>query len=1136
MNKDILRLLLNACVVGVLTMLLGLISAITWTVQGQTSGENRSAEMHSITYTQLQQMFYKVDIEKEISLDIHNLSLQQALREIARQTGLSLSYRGDILVDKTVTLQENSISVIDALDYIMDGTGLDYNFSRNGHLLITKADELMKEEIIQAIVRGTVIDELTGEALPGVNILVQGTTDMGTTTNIDGYFELSVPDLNQTLVFSYIGYITKELAIDGNEELFIELKQDVQLLESLIVVGYGTQQRRDITGSVRQISGRDLEVQPSLSTSAGLMGKVPGLQVIQSSGQPGADQPILRIRGTGTLGDSSPLILIDGVQSDMHDIPSSDVESITVLKDASASAIYGSRAANGVILVTTRRGLDEGLEVTYRTYAGIRGSTGHPQYTDAGTFMRLENEALTNMGSSPVWSQDFINEWEANYQTDPDRYPNTDWVSEVYSETAFQFSHHLGIAGGTERIRYRGSLGYDNEEGEIPNFGFQRYDVRLNTDIKASDKIDLSMDLNIQRRDRQSGNAGNYNIQINTYRIPPIYPARYSHGGWAPGWNNDNPVAFANDGGVTNLESYDLRARINARIRPVENLEFNFMYSPYRLTHSVRNMTRRYAVTSIESAEDIVAFNPIRNRLGWAEDSMFRHTLNATGNYRVDFSNQSISVLGGFEFIDHRSQSFNAARQDFELQDFEVLDAGAPGTMTNSGNLSEWALASFFGRINYQFLDRYLFEANLRYDGSSRFAEGNRWGLFPSFSAGLIVSDESFMDRLDFISNLKVRASWGQLGNQNVGTYPFASVVSLNRSWIFGGQRVIGAAQTSLANQNISWETTTSQNIGLDVAFFQDRLYLAFDYFHRRTEDILLNLPVPRILGKSAPTQNAAVVENRGWELETGFLGNIGSDLRYNLSFNISDVENEVIDLRGAGPFTGITAIKEGYPIGVLFGYKSNGLFQNQQEIDDHATQFGNVAPGDIRYVDQNGDGVINEDDRVVLGDPFPRLSFGINMSANYKNFDVSAFFQGVGKRDVYISGDAAWAFFNGGKIADWQAENYWTPDNPDALYPRLTHASSHNNFRASDYWIFNASYLRLRNLQIGYSLPIGITEKLQMRGVRVFLQGQNLFTVSRSLENGGLPPGIDPNVPNATDGGFYPISRLISGGIEVNF
>ena len=1136
MNKDTQRLLLNICVVGVLTILLGMISAMSWTVQAQDSDDMRRSEVQAMTFTQLQEMFYKVDIEKEISLDILNLTLEQALREIAQETGLRLSYRGDIMVDKTVTLQENGISVTNALDYIMKDTGLDYKFSQNGYLVITEANGLLEEQIFQDVVNGTVIDSETGEALPGVNILVQGTTDMGTTTNIDGYFELAVPDLNQTLVFSYIGYNSKEVAIDGREELYIELMQDVQLLEDLIVVGYGTQQRRDITGSVRQISGRDLEIQPSVRASSGLMGKIPGLQVIQSSGQPGADQPTLLIRGTGTLGNSSPLVLIDGVQSSMHDIPSSDIESITVLKDASASAIYGSRAANGVILVTTKRGLSEGLEITYRTYAGIRASTGHPEFTDAGTFMRLENEALTNVGSSSVWSDDFIREWETNYQSDPDRYPNTDWVSEVYSETGYQINHHLNIAGGTERVRYRGSLGYDNEQGEIPNFGYQRYDVRLNTDIKASEMVDLTIDLNVQRRDRQSANASSNAIQRNTYRIPPIYPARYSHGGWAPGWNNDNPVAFANDGGVNRLEGYDLRGRINARIQPIENLEFNIMYSPYRWTNSQRNMTRRYEVTSIDSPEEIVALNPSRNRLGWGESNLFRHTFNATGRYVLDLSNQSISFLGGFEFIDHTEESLSAARFDFELQDFEVLNAGSPDTQSNNGNISEWALASFFGRMNYQFLDRYLIEANLRYDGSSRFAEGNRWGLFPSFSAGWIVSDESFMDRLDFISNLKVRASWGQLGNQNVGTYPFASVVSLNRSWIFGGQQVIGAAQTSLANQDISWETTTSQNIGLDVAFLQDRLYLAFDYFHRRTEDILLNLPVPRILGKSAPTQNAAVVDNRGWELEAGFLGNIGSDFTYNLSFNISDVENEVIDLRGAGPFTGTTATIEGYPIGVLFGYETNGLFQNQQEIDDHATQFGTVAPGDIRYVDQNGDGVINEDDRVVLGDPFPRLSFGINLAAQYKNFDFSAFIQGVGKRDVYLSGDAAWAFYNGGKIADWQAENYWTPDNTDALYPRLTHASSHNNFRASDYWIFNASYLRLRNLQIGYTLPPAITENLQLRGMRVFLQGQNLFTLSRSYENGGLPPGIDPNVPNATLGGFYPISRLISGGIEVNF
>lgn len=1039
------------------------------------------------------------------------------------------------MVDKTISLQEHSISVSNALDYIMKDTGLDYKFSRNGYLLITEADELMEEQIFQEKVTGTVIDAQTGEVLPGVNIIIEGTS-VGTTTNLDGQFVLAVNDLQITLVISYIGYERQTINLDGRTELTIELQPDVQLLDNIVVVGYGTQQRRDVTGSLRQISGTEIAAQPAIQTNSALMGKIPGLQILEDSGQPGENQPTMRIRGTGTLGNSSPLILVDGVESSFSDVKSSDIESVTVLKDASSAAIYGSRAANGVILVTTKRGLSEGLEINYRTIAGVRSAVNHPKFTDAGTFMRLENEALTNVGSSSVWSEEFINAWEANHQTNPDEYPNTDWVSEVYSETAFQQSHNLDIAGGTERIRYRGSLGYDNETGEIPNHGFQRYDVRLNTDIRASDRVDFSLDLNMQRRDRDAGSAGSYNIRRNAYRIPPIYPSQYAHGGWAVGWNNDNPVAFANDGGVDNREIYELRSRFNMRIRPVENLNINVMYAPYYFGVTRRSMVKRYAVTSIDSPENIIAMNPSRNSLRWQQDYQFRNTFNSTIEYILDMRNQSVRLLGGFEYVDNTNQYIRADRQDFELQDFEVLNAGSPATQENQGSRWEWALASFFGRANYSFRDRYLFEANLRYDGSSRFAEGNQWGLFPSFSAGWMISDESFMSGLDFITSLKVRASWGQLGNQQVGTYPFASLVSLDRSWIFNGQRVLGAAQTSLANPDISWETTTSKNIGLDLELFDNRIFMNIDLFDRRTEDILLNLPVPRILGKSAPTQNAAVVDNSGWELEAGYLGMVGSDFNYRVSFNISDVKNEVIDLRGAGPFTGTQAIIEGYPINVLFGYETDGLFQSQDEIDEHATQFGTVAPGDIRYVDQNGDGTIGDDDRVVLGDPFPRLSFGFNLSANYKNFDISAFFQGVGKRDVYVSGDAAWAFYNGGKIADWQAENYWRPDNTDASYPRLTHGSNHNNFRASDYWVYDASYLRLRNLQIGYTLPVSITERLQIRNLRVFVLGQNLFTLQRSYENGGLPPGIDANVPSTTLGGFYPVTRLISGGLEVNF
>lgn len=1085
------------------------------------------------------QVSENVDLNKiRTSVNFNNIPLDEAILTLGAKAGITFNYNGKVIPkNASITFKAEDLSVTEILDSILPD-GVEYLVVRDVVLLKEAQSNIIENDLeaFDETVKGQVTDAATEEPIPGVNVFIKDTS-IGTTTDFNGEFELSVPDLEVVLSFSFVGYMSQDVELNGRSEVTVSLEQDIQMLDDIIVVGYGTQQRTDITGSVNQVSGSELSIQPSISTSASLMGKVPGLQVIQSSGQPGSDAPTLRIRGTGTLGNSSPLILIDGVQGSINDIPSSDVESVTVLKDASAAAIYGSRAANGVILVTTTRGLEEGLQVNYKGFIGTKSSTNHPQFTDAGTFMRLENEALSNVGSSTVWTDEFINEWEENYQTNPDRYPNTDWVSEVYSEQAYQINQHLSIAGGTERIRYRGSLGYDEEQGEIPNFGYQRYDVRLNTDIKASNKVDFSIDLNLQRRDRQAGSAGSYAIRRNAYRIPPIYPAIYSHGGWAEGWNNDNPVAFANDGGVDNRENYNLRGRFNVRVQPLENLEFNVMYSPYHWSQNSRDMSKRYAITSIESPEEIVAFNPNRNSLRWQQDYLFRHTFNTTGEYVVDLANQSFKILGGFEYIDNTNQFLVAGRQDFDLQDFEVLEAGSPGTMTNGGSRWEWALASFFSRINYDFLDRYLFEANLRYDGSSRFSDGNRWGVFPSFSAGWIVSEESFMDEIDFISNLKLRASWGQLGNQQVGTYPFASVVSLDRSWIFNGERVKGAAQTSLANEEITWETTTSQNIGLDLGLFEDRVYLNFDYFDRRTDDILLNLPVPRILGKSAPTQNAARVDNTGWELETGFLGNIGTDFSYNISFNISDVKNEVIDLKGAGPFTGGTsATIEGQPINVIYGYESDGLFQSQSEVDSHAEQFGTVAPGDIRYIDQNGDGVINEDDRTVIGDPFPRLSFGINMSAQYKNFDFSAFIQGVGKRDAYIRGDAAFAFYNGGKIADWQAEDYWTPENTNASYPRLTHASSHNNFRGSDYWVFDASYLRLRNLQVGYSLPERVMSNLQLRGARVFFQGQNLFTLSSDYKDGGLPPGIDPNIPNATLGGFYPITRLISGGIEINF
>ena len=616
--------------------------------------------------------------------------------------------------------------------------------------------------------------------------------------------------------------------------------------------------------------------------------------------------------------------------------------------------------------------------------------------------------------------------------------------------------------------------------------------------------------------------------------------------GYGPGWDGRNPIAFAEEGGTRNDEDIIVKSRIDLSYNPINNLEFNLMYAPDYESVFYKRMRKTIDFYDPETGEELqLPQAPQTSNLleSWARN--FTHSLNFRTNYELDIRGHNFGILGGYELIEYQRDIFDAYRDDFTLEDYEELDAGSSANQQNSGNSTSYNLQSFFSRITYNYKSKYLFEANLRYDGSSRFAQDTRWGLFPSFSGGWNISEEDFLNNQDYISNLKLRASWGTLGNQDIGgNFPYAAFINLNQEYIFGGEAVPAAAQLSLANENLTWEETTTLNIGADVSLFENRIDFSFDWFKRTTDDILLTLPIPSIIGLRAPYQNAGVVENTGWEVEAGYNGTIGSEFTFGISFNVSDVQNEVVDLKDTGPYISSTSItKEGYPINSIYGYESDGLFDSQQEIDNHATQTGQIAPGDIKYVDQltvdtNGDGIpdetdgiINADDRTIIGDPFPRLNYGININLSYKNLDVSALFQGIGKRDVLLQQNVTWAFYNAGKITKWQAADYWAPNNQEASYPRLTQTTSHNNFKASDYWMYNGSYLRLRNLQIAYTFPSQLIDKIGIKNLKVFATGQNLVTLFDDM-----PPGVDPNVPSSTTGSYYPVNRVFSGGIEIDF
>ncbi|MCC5928637.1 MAG: TonB-dependent receptor [Cyclobacteriaceae bacterium] len=988
----------------------------------------------------------------------------------------------------------------------------------------------------QRTITGTVRDS-DNNRLPGVNVVIKGTIS-GTVTDIEGKYSINVSENQNALVFSSVGYLTEEVDVTTRSVVDISLSVDITSLDEVVVVGYGTQRKVNITGSVEALKGQDIASQPVMQTSQALMGKAPGVTILQSSGQPGNDAGAIRIRGTGTLGNSNPLILIDGVPGDMNSIDPKDIEDISILKDAAASAIYGSRAANGVVLITTKRGEAGKVTLNYNGYAGFQSPTNLPDFVGGMDYMIHNNIARQNQGQNPLYSDAFLSTYQANAPSD--LYPDVDWLNELFSESGFMQHHHVSASGGTDMAKVVGSISLQDQGGNVPGFNFKRYQARLNTDLKLTDKLDVNLDLNYRHQVRNEPPAGLGNTIRQGFRTPAIFPSRYSDGSWGIGWNGQNPVALSRDGGTNNLQSNYFRGLLRANYRPIKGMNISVMYSPEYVDEYLHNFERLVEYLDFET-KTLLLTHPARNTLNQRYGRSTTHTLNGVATYEKQFGKHYFNVLGGYELITFRNDFFTAFRDNFPLQDYTVLDAGSRENMQNGGSASDWALQSYFTRVNYDYNGKYLLEGNLRYDGSSRFSQGNKYGVFPSFSAGWRISEEDFFSGVTFMDELKFRGSWGQLGNQNIGNYPFASVINLGIDYIFGGNPAGGAAQLALANQLISWETTETTNLGIDMAMFNNRFTTSFEYYVRNTYDILLNLPIPFTLGLNAPVQNAGVVRNTGWDWAMGWRDKKG-DFTYAINFNLSDVQNRVMDLKGAGPFiSGHNITQEGYPIGSIFGYQTLGFFQNQEDVDNSPRQFGTVFPGDLKYknqltVDTNGDGVpdaaddvINPADRRVIGDPFPRMTFGLNLYAQYKGFDLTVFAQGIGRRDLYLQQDAVWAFFNAGNIQRWMLD-YWTPENPNASYPRLNAGTTHNNWQVNDFWVYDASYLRLRNLTLGYNFPQSIAQALGMSRLRTYFSGQNLFT----LDN--MPQGIDPEAPDGTNGTLFPITKVFTLGFDITF
>lgn len=1083
-----------------------------------------------------------------INVNSTTFSIKQLFKEIENQTDYLVVYSNEeIDSNRKITVKDKSGEVISFLQKAFEGTDIKYEFENN-YIVLTKNGITLKNTAFNNLliaqqnrrrITGTVTDN-NGEPIIGANVVAKGTSN-GTITDLEGRFSLEATP-ESILQISFVGYIKQEVRLNNDQSILnIILKEDTESLEEVVIVGYGTQKKVNLTGSIASVSSETLSKRQVGQTSLALQGTAPGVTVTQRSGQPGMDGGDIKIRGIGTLNNANPLILVDGLEMGLNNLDVSTIESISVLKDASSASIYGSKAANGVILVTTKRAMEGKFNISYNGYIAKQSPTNLPEKVGAIDHMLLLNEAKINAGAGVVYSDEQIKNWREKGPSDRDHYPDTDWQKEVLKGSGFQQNHSLTMTGGTDKLRVLASLGYLGQKGLIDKVDFERISMRLNTDFIFSKHFSSSVDLYLYNSNRNS--VARYNsvssngsgigyIFFLMNKLPAVQAMQYSDGNYAEGQNGENPVASIYNGGFTNEKSTPMTGNLSFKWEPHKDFWMQAAFSPsisYPMSESFVKQ-----VTTYNPDGSIFSSLPSKSNLTVQSDYNRYLQFRSTANYKKTIQNHTLSALAGFQYESNYNSGFNAFRDEFPFPEYTVLQSGSVENMRNDGWAGENVLISWFGRVNYDYKDKYLFEANIRYDGSSKFAKGNRWGAFPSFSLGWRLSEERFWDTIkNFVSNLKIRGSWGKLGNQNIGNnYPFSSNIDMSTKYISEDKLVDGASVLTMNNPNITWETTTMTNIGVDLNVF-NKLNVTFDWFNKKTTDILMLLDIPRTMGLEPTYQNAGIVENKGYDINIAYANKIG-DFDFDIAFNFSDVKNKITDLKGING-TGLVTNREGYAINSLYMRKSLGILTNDDFNADGsykwARQGRNLAPGDLRYANMNDDDLVNDQDREVLGSTIPRYTFGFNFSGRYKGFDLNMLLQGVGKVDGYLSSIAMYPFFSGSTAFNIHKDR-WTEENQNAnaSFPRLYFYDTANNYLASDFYMKSAAYLRLKNIQLGYKVPTSLSKRFLMENLRFYISGDNLLTLTNFWD------GWDPEVSPASGGDYYPQVKTISFGIDIRF
>ncbi len=980
----------------------------------------------------------------------------------------------------------------------------------------SKSTELQSINQQKQTIKGSVKDA-NGDPVIGATIKVKGSTG-GTVTDVDGNFTLDAPN-GAELEISSIGYLKQFVKAKSN--LAVTLKDDSQTLDELVVVGYGVQKKENLTGAVSSVNAEQLAARPVSSISSALAGEMPGVTAVQTTGAPGSQNATITVRGKNSINSASPLVIVDGVPGSMNVINPSEIESVTVLKDAASAAIYGVQAANGVILITTKKGKTGKTTVSYNATFSWSSLLSKLDLVDAYGYAYLYNEAYLN--DHPGATKPFSDETVEKYRTG--QLASTDWYKEALTGSGFEHQHNLSLSGGNEKTTYNLYLGYLGQDGVTKDIDYKRINARMNITSQINKYITLGLNASGYRGTKRDAWSGYTQVIQGISRSHPTDPV-YDEDGNFKYVGVDNPVAVQgrDKTGWTKDINQEVFLIGTAEIKPIKDLSIKGVYSWRNWTDDQLGFKKNWGYGTYNSGL----------REGYVRNYNYDYlTGQILVNYNKSFGDHNLAVLAGMESYDVKSRYVTASRKGGGNNNLdESLNTLDASSQKNTNGGTEMTRLSYFGRLQYNFAGRYLFEANIRRDASSRFPKATRWGTFPAFSAGWRISEEKFMKNAEWLSNLKLRLGWGKTGNEELNSsdlYPAVATYAYG-STMFGNSLYSTAYESRLVNDKLKWATVTNYELGLDAGVLDNKITMELSVYKKKTNDMLLYLPLQGVIGLSAPAQNVGSVQNTGFELTLGHNNRIGKDWKYNVSLNMAYNKNKILDMSGTEGPTSDSNIwnLEGYAINSYYGYVADGLFRTQEELDKGPKRTGSEKLGDIRYKDLDGDGKITAaGDRQIIGNQFPNWTGGFNFSVSYKGIELSGLLQGAFDCKRYYNGESSYAFFNSASCLNkhW---NRWSTENQNGTFPRLS-LSSQTNYQMSTFWLQDASYVRLKNIMLSYTLPKDVIRYIGLSYAQVYVTGENLLTFT------GLDKGLDPEAGNSR-GWSYSNVKKISLGLKLTF